>query len=103
MTNSEYAYVWEFFVKPEKDAEFREYYGATGRWVQLFRNGSGYRGTDLLQDLEHANRYVTVDHWQSQEAYTAFREHFAAELWALDEVCESLTERETQLGTFRTL
>lgn len=100
---SEYAYLWEYRVRPDRIREFEAAYGPTGEWAQLFRRAPGYLGTELLRDNDLAGRYLTVDHWESREACDAFRQRFGAEFQALDERCEQLTESETPLGSFSAL
>jgi heme-degrading monooxygenase HmoA len=95
-----YVYVWEFRVRPEKAAIFEQTYGPNGDWAALFRRAAGYVGTLLLKDRAVANRYLTVDRWQSEAAYNQFRERFAAEYRALDERCEALTLEERSLGVY---
>jgi len=46
--------------------------GPEGEWAQFFRQGRGYVGTELLQDVEEPDRYLVIDRWESIEAYTAF-------------------------------
>ena len=45
-------------------------------------------------------RYVTIDRWESEEAYRAFRARFAGEHDAVDRACEALTVEETPLGAY---
>ena len=92
--------IWEFLVKPGCESRFEQIYGPAGDWVHLFRRAGGHLGTVLYRDASIAKRYITVDHWESLHAYETFRHNFAAEYKLLDESCESLTEKETPLGTF---
>ncbi len=100
MTDSRFVYIWEYRVQPSSEATFREFYGPDGAWVQLFRRAEGYIGTELYQDRSQRDRFVTVDQWQSEEAFRSFRTRFAGEFEQLDEQCEALTESETPLGKF---
>jgi heme-degrading monooxygenase HmoA len=95
-----YAYLWEFRVRPERRTEFEGRYGPTGSWVALFRRAPGYLETLLLQDRADEVRYITIDRWQSVEAYRAFRARFAEDYEALDRECEGLTTHEAPLGEF---
>jgi quinol monooxygenase YgiN len=97
---SGHSYVWEFQVMPEAEDEFRRLYGADGPWVELFRRAPGYVGSLLLEDRETPGRYLTIDRWQNEAAFFAFKEQFAQEYADLDLYCEAITSRETQLGTF---
>lgn len=97
---AEYAYLWEFHVQPECRAQFERHYGPEGTWAALFRQAPGYLGTLLLQDRSDPLRYVTIDRWQSLEAYRAFRARFARQYEELDRQCAGLTAREAPLGEF---
>jgi heme-degrading monooxygenase HmoA len=95
-----YLIVWQFWVRPGREAEFEQIYGPTGDWAQLFARGEGFVGTELLRDVAETGRYVTIDRWTSHAAFEAFRQQLAADYRALDERCEALTLREEALGTF---
>lgn len=95
-----YAYLWEFTVEPVHVDEFMRHYGPEGSWVALFRTAPGYVNTALLRDTSSAVRFVTIDRWQSESAYRAFRSQRAREYAALDQLCERLTTREVALGEY---
>jgi heme-degrading monooxygenase HmoA len=90
-------YMWSFRPREGTVAEFEAAYGPDGDWVRLFRKAPGYLGTELLRD---GGRYLTVDRWDSAEAYGAFRAAHAGEHERLDKACEGLTLEETCLGAF---
>jgi len=100
MADSGYATLWTFDVQPDRKAEFEFHYGPEGTWVRLFRRAPGYLGSELLCDLANAHRYVTIDRWESREAWQAFRQHFAADYERLDREFEGLTTAESALGEF---
>lgn len=100
LVTDEFVYIWEFQVKPDREAAFEQAYGPHGDWVQLFRKAPGYIRTELLRDTDKPNRYVTIDHWQSEAAQRDFRQRFAAEFEAIDKKCEALTQSETLIGNF---
>jgi heme-degrading monooxygenase HmoA len=93
--------MWEFVVRPGKEAEFEKIYGPEGDWAQCFSKAGGYCGTELCRDLSEPGRFVTSDFWMSQEAYETFKAQHAAEYRALDQKCESLTEDEREIGKFK--
>lgn len=95
-----FVYIWEYIVKLEKKSEFERVYGPDGEWVNLFKLGAGYLGTELHRDTSNIQRYLTVDYWASKKARDNFREKFAEEFTKLDKQCESLTEIENFLGDF---
>lgn len=98
-----YLIVWDFRVQAERQRHFEEIYGPDGAWVQLFRRGEGYLGSELVRDLEQTGRYLTMDFWKSRSAHERFRERFLAEYEAIDQQCEQLTEAEVKIGEFERL
>ena len=95
-----YAYLWEFQVRAERQAEFERHYGPQGTWATLFRQAPGYIETLLLQDRSQQLRYVTIDRWESVDAYRAFRSQYARQYEELDRLCGGLTTHEAALGEF---
>ena len=95
-----YTCVWEFRVRAGSEADFEQHYRADGTWATLFREAPGYIETVLLKDRSKPNRYLTIDRWQSEEAFRAFRENFSGQYDALDRLCEGLTTSERSLGAF---
>ncbi len=95
-----YVYIWEYFVPAGLEADFAALYHPGGAWGRLFRRYPGYLRTELLHDLENPERYLTVDYWESQQAYTDFRAGSKTEFAALDRAGERLTLKETFLGEF---
>lgn len=93
-------YAWEYEVAPEHEPAFLCAYGPDGDWVRLFRRAPGYLRTELFRDLARPARFVTLDYWESQQAFTAFRARFAAEFEAMDGRCEALTVSEREIGRF---
>ena len=92
--------IWEFHVKPGSEAAFEQLYGPDGEWVQLFRLASGFHRTELLKDHANRSRYLTLDYWTSVAEYDAFRSAYAAQVRDIDAKGETLTERESPIGSF---
>jgi heme-degrading monooxygenase HmoA len=95
-----FAYIWEFTVRGERQAEFEDAYGPEGAWAQLFKRHPGYRGTELLRDNSDPLRYWTLDHWDSERSQRAFHRDFSTDFEELDRRCEALTRTERFLGEF---
>jgi quinol monooxygenase YgiN len=95
-----YVFMWEFEVRPEHEAAFREAYGPDGAWVALFRQAPGFVSTDLYRDRDRPLRFLTVDTWESEAAHDAFRRRFGDAYAQLDAAGARLTRRETPLGRF---
>ena len=92
--------IWEFRAKEGLEAQFEEAYGPNGVWVQFFRRGDGFLGTELLRDDTVARRYLAIDRWTTAAAYETFRQRHFDEYQTIDRQCETLTEYEGRLGTF---
>lgn len=101
MASDSFTYVWAYRVLPDRTDEFLGLYGPEGAWVRLFRQAPGYLGTDLYADRDDRSRYVSVDRWESEDAFRGFRERFSEEFECLDREGEELTLEETPLGEFR--
>lgn len=95
-----YTHIWAFQVRPGRVEEFLRHYAGAGTWALMFRRAPGYIGTRLLRDRNDPLRFVTVDDWESEEHYRAFRARFSTEYEALDQNCEGLMMAETALGQF---
>jgi len=95
-----YAYIWEYIVREDRVAEFEHAYGGDGDWVALFRRAPGYLRTVLHRDRRDPHRYVTVDYWESAEAWEAFRTAMSAEFEVIDAQCEDYTLEEREIGVF---
>ena len=93
-----FIYIWAYRVPPERVDEFGRLYGPEGAWVRLFRRAPGYMDTNLYRDRNDVERYVTIDRWESEEAFRDFRARFAEEFERLDRDGEHLTLEETPLG-----
>ena len=95
-----YTLLWEFRVAPARRGRFEAAYAPDGDWVALFSQASGYRGTQLLHSADEAGRYVTIDRWDSRDAFLAFKRDHADAYGALDRQCEPMTLSEKPIGAF---
>ena len=62
-----YVIVWQYRPLKDKVVQFEEAYGLNGVWVEFFRKGVGYLGTELLK--ESNGSYITIDRWDSRESW----------------------------------
>jgi hypothetical protein len=95
-----YTNLWEFLVHADRIDEFKRHYGPAGTWADLFRQSPGYIETLLLQDSANPLHFITIDKWESLDAYRSFHSRFSSEYAAIDEVCKHLTTKETSLGEY---
>ncbi|MDP9147558.1 MAG: hypothetical protein M3N22_07840 [Acidobacteriota bacterium] len=79
---------------------FQSVYGPCGDWSRLFRTDARFIETRLLHVFSAQNKYVTLDFWQSRDAYESFKVENRAAYAALDQNCESLTKAERHIGSF---
>ncbi len=94
--------VWAFEVERGAARKFEGLYRSRGDWARLFAKHPGYRGTELLRDANRAARYLTIDRWDSREAYDGFKERARAEYEELNARGEALTKKERPIGRFDT-
>jgi len=95
--------IWEFQVPEDKRGDFERHYAAGGTWAEFFKRDTAYQGTQLLHDMTDPRRYVTIDIWDDEDSYGAFRAMHHKEYAALDQEMEALTEQEKRLGVFQPL
>jgi heme-degrading monooxygenase HmoA len=92
--------LWQFDIAEDKVDAFEAAYGPEGSWAALFRRAPEYLGTELLKDAYVPGRYVTIDRWQNEEAFRAFRAQHDPDYEALDRACDPLTSSESRIGAF---
>ena len=95
-----YTILWYFRAKAGEETEFERAYGSRGTWAQFFSNGIGFLGTELHPDPKAPGRYLTIDRWESRDAYESFSEKNKREYTEIDSRCEALTSEETLIGYF---
>lgn len=92
--------VWEFEVRPECEDRFRSVYGSDGDWVQFFRGDANYQLSILVQDPSRSHVYLTLDFWNTREAYESFKQRHHEAYMSLDRACEGLSLGERHIGSF---
>ena len=97
---AKYVYIWEYKAKNNSIKEFEEFYNSQGTWVELFKLANGYIKTDFFKDKIEHNRFITVDYWESYEAYDQFRIDFDEKFQELDQKCAHYTLGEKKMGEF---
>jgi quinol monooxygenase YgiN len=105
MANSDGVYVamWEFKAKPGERAEFENFYGPDGEWVQFFHRSKCFLRMEFFRDRDDENHYVTLDYFTSRAGYDDFRREFRQEYEALDRRCDGVTQSEREIGCFTAL
>jgi heme-degrading monooxygenase HmoA len=95
-----HARVWKFRPPAGREAEFERAYSSSGHWAQLFERAKGYRGTLLLRPCEAGGWWLTIDRWETQAAFEAFRDEFGIQYRGLDEELEGVAGEEIFVGAF---
>jgi len=99
-SESSFKSIWQYEVRDKYRAEFIEAYNSKGLWVHLFEQCEGYIKTELMQDFEHPNRFLTIDYWQSQSEFSRMKKTINAEYKKLDKQCDAYTLSENHIGFF---
>lgn len=97
---SAFVIIWEFRINPRKRRAFERAYGPDGDWAEFFREGKGYLGTELIQDTQQPDRYLTMDYWKSRANYETFKKQNRKMYEIIDQKCEALTTKEVEIGKF---
>jgi heme-degrading monooxygenase HmoA len=92
--------IWRYRVRPGAEDRFEDLYSPSGDWARLFLASAGYLGTELLHGIDGPGIYVTVDRWESREAWTTFRDAYREAYESLDRRCDALTVLEESLGGY---
>ena len=58
--------------------------------------------TRLVKDVERERVYLTLDFWETREAYERFKKENAAQYERIDRDCEGMTVSESKLVEFQT-
>lgn len=90
-----------FSYQAREAAEFERIFGPNGEWAAFFRSGRGFVGTELLRDVESADRYLVVDRWESADAYNAFVAEHRDEYMRRTDETSFYHDQELHLGTFQ--
>jgi hypothetical protein len=92
--------LWEYEVKPGCEERFENPYGPAGDWARLFRSDSNYCATRLLRDSVRPAIYLTLDFWNSREAYEQFMAAHKDKYKRLEAAGEELTSKERRIGWY---
>ena len=55
-----------------------------------------------MKDVERERVYLTLDFWETREAYERFKKENAAQYERIDRDCEGMTVSESKLVEFQT-
>ena len=100
MASGLFVYIWQYTIDPEFESEFLAAYGSEGDWARFFSRDTNYIKTDLLEDSNHKDQYVTIDYWTSKSARDSFRAKYSSEFDEIDTRCETYTKKEVFIGDY---
>jgi hypothetical protein len=79
------AIVWQFEIRPGRETEFEEFYGAEGEWTAASRLSRSYLGSSFLRDQNRVSRYLVIEYWSEMlvsEPHKAYRQDQIPQLMA---------------------
>lgn len=95
--------VWVITVREESRGQFELAFGPGGAWGRLFGRCAGFRGTTLLRDTLHAQRYLVIDIWDTAAQREQALAEYQDEVAALEATFAAWVEERVDLGTFSIL
>ena len=97
------AIVWQFEVRPGREAEFEAFYGANGEWTAMNRRSRSYIGSSFLRDQSHATRYLMVEYWSEALVYEQHKVSRRDEIASLEARRAEVVATVEPLGIFTAL
>jgi hypothetical protein len=97
------AIMWQFDVRPGREPEFEEFYGAGGQWTAMNRHTRSYLGTSFLRDQNRSSRYIVIEYWSEVVVYEQHRSYRSDAVASLERHRAALIESVEPLGVFTAL
>ena len=97
------AVIWQFNVKPGREKEFEELYGADGEWTALNRQTRSYLGSSFMRDQNQSARYLLVEYWSEMLVYEQHRTTRVATIEQIEQRRAELVDVVEPLGIFTAL
>lgn len=91
---------FRYRVHPAQVRAFEHAYGATGPWSKLFATSPLYVRTRLFRHRTDPATYLTVDMWNSKDAWDHFRANNSEAYARLDRQLHMLYLEELLLGYY---
>lgn len=92
--------IWRFEPSPGREREFAAAYSSDGVWARLFEQAEGFLGTELLAPAEPGGPWLTLDRWQSKDAFERFQKALGEDYRRLDSATAPLCADESFIGAF---
>jgi quinol monooxygenase YgiN len=97
------AVVWQFQVKPGKQQEFEQFYGADGEWSRLARRSRSFLGSSFLRDQATDTNYLLVEYWSEMVVYERHQKSFVSDIRTIEDRRDILCDAIVPLGIFSAL
>ena len=97
------AIVWQFDVRPGREADFEHFYGADGDWTAANRHSRSYLGSSFLRDQTLPTRYVLIEYWSEMLVYEEHKTYNKHRLVDLESHRDELVASVDPIGVFSAL
>ena len=97
------AVMWQFEVKPGREQEFEELFGADGEWVSVNRQTRSYLGSSFLRDQNRSSRYIVIEYWSEMIVSEQTRPSRTRALAEIEGRRANLVDAVEPLGVFTAL
>jgi len=97
------AIVWQFDVRPGREREFEQFYGADGEWTTINRFSRSYLGSSFLRDQALPSRYMAIEYWSEMLVYEEHKEYHTRQIVVLEARRDELVASVEPLGVFTAL
>ena len=97
------AIMWQFDVKPGREAEFEQLYGVDGEWTAVNRAARSFLGNSLLRDQNRSSRYILIEYWSEMLVYEQHRVFRSDVIASLEERRRALVDVIEPLGIYSAL
>jgi len=97
------AFVWQFTVRPGREAAFERFLGANGPWQALSRRSRSFLGSSLLRDAVQPTRCLVIEYWSEMLVYEKHQADYSDEVRELERERNELFDEMASLGVFTAL
>ena len=97
------AIVWQFEVRPGREADFERFYGADGDWTAVNRHSRSYLGSSFLRDQTVHSRYLLIEYWSEMLVYEEHKAYNKTRMADLEAHRDELVISADPVGVFATL
>jgi quinol monooxygenase YgiN len=97
------AVMWQFDVRPGREKEVEQLYGADGDWTALSRQTRSYLGSSFLRDQNRSSHYIVIEYWSEMVVYEEHRAYRSDAIDSLEERRTALVKSVEPMGVFTAL